>query len=52
VVGKIFFSNLLQQSEYVPERTDVLNGIAYDSATQHFLITGKRWPKMFEIKLN
>jgi len=52
VVGKIFFSNLLQQSDYVPERTDVLNGIAYDSATQHFLITGKRWPKMFEIKLN
>ena len=36
----------------VPERTDVLNGIAYDSATKKFLITGKRWPKMFELKFN
>ena len=52
VAGKIYLNNLLQQADYVPNRTDVLNGIAYDSATTHFLITGKRWPKMFEIKLN
>ena len=30
----------------------VLNGIAYDSATKKLYITGKDWPKMFEIKLN
>jgi glutamine cyclotransferase len=29
----------------------VLNGIAYDSTKQHLLITGKLWPKIFEVKL-
>lgn len=28
---------------------DVLNGIAYDPVTRHFWITGKLWPKMFEV---
>ena len=28
----------------------VLNGIAYDSADQTFLITGKLWPKLFRVK--
>lgn len=30
---------------------DVLNGIAYDSQTESFLITGKLWPKIYKIKL-
>jgi glutaminyl-peptide cyclotransferase len=30
---------------------DVLNGIAYDPRKDHLFITGKLWPKMFEIKL-
>lgn len=30
---------------------NVLNGIAYDAATGHFFVTGKRWEKLFEIKL-
>jgi glutamine cyclotransferase len=30
---------------------DVLNGIAFDRASGHFYVTGKRWPKMFEIAL-
>jgi glutaminyl-peptide cyclotransferase len=29
---------------------DVLNGIAYDPRTRHFLITGKLWPKLFEVE--
>jgi glutaminyl-peptide cyclotransferase len=28
---------------------DVLNGIAFDSATGHFFLTGKFWPKVFEV---
>jgi glutaminyl-peptide cyclotransferase len=32
-------------------RDDVLNGIAYRPGTGHFLVTGKRWPKVFEIDL-
>ncbi|HEX2224902.1 MAG TPA: glutaminyl-peptide cyclotransferase, partial [Thermoanaerobaculia bacterium] len=31
--------------------TDVLNGIAYVPSSKTFLITGKLWPKMFEVKL-
>jgi glutamine cyclotransferase len=31
--------------------TDVLNGIAYDAATDRLFVTGKLWPRLFEIKL-
>jgi glutaminyl-peptide cyclotransferase len=30
---------------------DVLNGIAYDPRSGHFYVTGKRWPKLFEIEV-
>jgi len=30
----------------------VLNGIAYDSVGKRFFITGKNWPKLFEVKFN
>jgi glutaminyl-peptide cyclotransferase len=33
------------------QRIDVLNGIALFPETNHLLVTGKLWPKMFEIKL-
>ena len=52
VVGVIVLENLLRPNEKTPGRTDVLNGIAYDSASGTLLITGKRWPKLFEVKLN
>ena len=28
----------------------VLNGIAYNPESQSFFITGKLWPKLFEVK--
>jgi len=31
--------------------TDVLNGIAYDAAGDRLFVTGKLWPRIFEIKL-
>jgi len=31
--------------------TDVLNGIAYDNSAGRIFVTGKKWPKLFEIKL-
>jgi len=31
--------------------SDVLNGIAWDSATGHIFVTGKRWPMIFELAL-
>jgi len=30
---------------------DVLNGIAYDAENDRILVTGKRWPKLFEIQI-
>lgn len=54
VVGKMDLTGLLAQydAKEINGSTDVLNGIAYDSATKKLFITGKRWPKMFEIHLN
>ncbi len=34
------------------QRADALNGIAYDPSSDHIFVTGKRWPKLFEIRLN
>ena len=31
--------------------TDVLNGIAYDPDNEKIYLTGKNWPKLYEIKL-
>ncbi len=31
--------------------TDVLNGIAYDEKTGKIYLTGKNWPKLYEIRL-
>ena len=40
---------------YTPPPTSppdvILNGIAYLPESKHLLVTGKRWPKMFEIEL-
>jgi glutamine cyclotransferase len=55
IVGKMDLTDFDKKffaDKIVPDRTDVLNGIAYDSATKRFLVTGKRWPKMFELKFN
>lgn len=50
VVGVIRAPNL-RQSLTGPYKIDVLNGIAYDASTKRILVTGKRWPKLFSIKL-
>ncbi|MEP7256200.1 MAG: glutaminyl-peptide cyclotransferase [Ferruginibacter sp.] len=55
VVGKMELPGLKEKffaNQVIPGRTDVLNGIAYDSVSKNLFITGKRWPKMFELKLN
>ena len=31
---------------------EVLNGIAYDAANNRIFVTGKNWPKLFEIRLD
>ena len=50
VVGKMDLSNIaIDARNNFPMAID-MNGIAYDSAADKFLVTGKFWPKMYEIK--
>lgn len=49
VTGWIDLSGLLTGSDLAG--VDVLNGIAYDAATDRLFVTGKFWPKLFEIRL-
>jgi glutaminyl-peptide cyclotransferase len=51
VIGLINCSGLLQPADFIPGETDVLNGIAYDSKDDRLFVTGKNWPKLFEIRL-
>jgi glutaminyl-peptide cyclotransferase len=48
VTAVIDASGLLTSEER--QKTDVLNGIAWNPATKTFLITGKLWPRMFEVQ--
>ena len=49
VIGYIDLRGLLSPAERAS--TDVLNGIAYDEAHDRLFVTGKWWPKLFEIRL-
>jgi glutaminyl-peptide cyclotransferase len=50
VTGWIDLAGLLSFVEKA-EGADVLNGIAYDSLGDRLFVTGKLWPKLFEIQL-
>jgi glutamine cyclotransferase len=49
VTGWIDLEGLMTAREY--QAADVLNGIAYDAAGDRLFVTGKLWPKLFEIAL-
>jgi glutamine cyclotransferase len=49
VLGWVDLSGLLTDAER--EDTDVLNGIAYDALGGRLFVTGKLWPKLFEIQI-
>jgi glutamine cyclotransferase len=54
VTGWIDCTGLLSPGDRIeggPKPTDVLNGIAYDAKGDRLFVTGKRWPKLFEIRL-
>ena len=50
VVGLVDCRGLLPRNLHTSE-TDVLNGIAYNPQTGKIYLTGKNWPKLYEIKL-
>jgi glutamine cyclotransferase len=51
VLGWIDLTGLLKPAERIEGYTDVLNGIAYDANRGRLFVTGKRWPKLFEIRV-
>ena len=46
----IDLKGLLKEEDKKPD-TDVLNGICWDEKNKRLFVTGKKWPKLFEIKL-
>lgn len=49
VLGWIDLQGLLSRQDAIG--VDVLNGIAYDSQKDRLFVTGKWWPKLFEIRV-
>ena len=53
LLGWVLLQNLQENLVQVGNNgIDVLNGIAWDSAKKCILVTGKHWPKLYEIKLH
>lgn len=53
VEGNLNLGSILKLADKnkLVEGDDVLNGIAWDSIGGRLFVTGKRWPKLFEIKI-
>lgn len=51
ISGVIDLTGLLKPEDIDGQTVDVLNGIAYDAAGDRLFVTGKLWPKLYEIRL-
>jgi glutamine cyclotransferase len=51
VTGWIDLTGLMNPVDLGGDPDAIPNGIAYDEAHDRLFVTGKRWPKLFEIKL-
>lgn len=51
LIGRIDLEELAEDQMDDDRNADVLNGIAYDEASDRLFITGKKWRKLFEIKI-
>jgi glutamine cyclotransferase len=51
VLGWINLNGILSAPYKVASPEAVLNGIAYDSTTDRIFVTGKMWPRLYEIKV-
>jgi glutamine cyclotransferase len=53
VEGRMDLSGILEKTNQpFYSNRDYMNGIAYDAAKNSFYVTGKKWPALYEIKLN
>lgn len=51
ILSAIDFVGILPPADHAQD-TDVMNGIAYDARDDRLFVTGKYWPKLFEVKVN
>ena len=51
VAGWIDLTGLLSDTDRRGSNAEVLNGIAYDPEGERLFVTGKRWPKLYQIEL-
>jgi glutaminyl-peptide cyclotransferase len=51
VVGWVDLTGISNGAKAGRDPPDVLNGIAYDAAKDRVFVTGKFWPRLYEIKL-
>ena len=52
VIAEADMTGLISPHPADTDSNNVLNGIAYRPDTDTFLITGKRWPSIFEVRFN
>ena len=51
ITGWLDGTPLRTRVDLADPREDVLNGIAYDRDAKKLYVTGKRWPKVFEVEV-
>ena len=51
VVGWIDMTGILSSADRAGSQPDVLEGIAYDAKNDRIFVTGKKWPKLYEIRV-
>ena len=51
VLGWLDLTDLLPQGYRLDDHDAVLNGIAYDAENDRLFVTGKLWPRLFEIEV-
>jgi glutamine cyclotransferase len=52
LVGKLDLTSLANEAKNIYSGSLEMNGIAYDSIKDQILVTGKLWPKIYEIKFS
>jgi len=52
VVGLLDLTSIADEAKNLYPWSQEMNGIAYDSVTDKIFVTGKMWPKIYEIKFN
>ena len=51
ITGWIDFGKLYTEAGKGPTGENVMNGIAYDAEKKRLFVTGKLWPKLYEVKI-